>query len=365
MLAGIPDGSVIDLLVISHFDHDHVNGLDHLSAEIRTRGINVRRVWAPILGKIEALYAAASTPAPTPWYLQLLDDPRGQLSELFEGAEVTFITPDGAPILLGESDGGPAEEPITVIPAPGTRGIAVQAGPSGNVELLWEIQPYVVPSTLVGAQTVAQAVQKAIGKRIDQCTLDDLRKIAADTDLKKAFHDAVMQHHRLPATQRASSSRTGANLSTLCLYSGPVSPYQWCHFRRGWAPTATNPAAIPIAPAWLGTGDAGLKDMRDVQALERGLTASRLDRVGIASAPHHGSRLDSGAPLWDALPNVRKVTIEGDVPAGGRGQVHPHVPVLTELKRRNLHVHVAASPGTPASPPVTAGDFNWTDKRIR
>src|SRR5690606_32217586 len=156
---------------------------------------------------------------------------------------------------------------------PGSRGITVQAGTSGGAERLWEFQPYVVPSALVGAKSVAQAVKGLIGKPAKQCTFADLEKIAADQSLKDKFHKEVENHHKLRTTSRVSTSRTGANMSSLCLYSGPVSPYQWCRFRGGWKSAKSTPSAIPIAPSWLGTGDAGLKTKKAVQALEKGLTS--------------------------------------------------------------------------------------------
>ena len=61
MLSDVADGSTIDLLVISHFDRDHVNGLDHLAAKLVKKQIQVARVWAPVLTKIEADSSAGGT----------------------------------------------------------------------------------------------------------------------------------------------------------------------------------------------------------------------------------------------------------------------------------------------------------------
>lgn len=362
MLGGVADGSTIDLLVISHFDRDHVNGLEYLAAELDRRGIHVTRVWAPVLTKIEALYAIAAsglTNAARQAHAAFVNDPFGQLTGLFSSAEITQIEPSDQPIPLAQTGVDtidPDFSDITLRSASGGRGLV--AGPSGTShgEALWELQPYVVESTLVGAKTLSGSIRKLLGKSTEECSVDDLIAITNDASLLNKFHSAVARHHgQTDPKRRTSSARNGPNLSSLCVYSGPVSPYDWCHFRRGWAPVASTPHAIPIAPAWFGTGDAGLLEPHQVNAMRTALTPSRLDRVGISSAPHHGSRHDSGAALWDALPNARRVTIEANHLMGGTGNTHPHKRVLAELAVRNLVVHTSSD----------GRDFHWSDKRIR
>lgn len=368
MLRDVTGGSTIDLLVVSHFDKDHVNGLEHLAAEFRRRHIKVTKVWMPMLTKIEALFAITA-PVPTDdaqldptdeAYAGFVYDPVGRLTALFPGAEATQIPPNEEPVPLAPSGAGTEDAPaggnIILTAAPGGRGLVASSSASPAGEALWEFQPYVIESTLVGANALSSSVHQLLGKPVEQCSLDDLIKIANNRTLRGSFHSAVRQHHmNLKSGTRTSSARTGPNLSTLCVYSGPVSPYDWCSFRKGWSPVSTTPQAIPIAPAWFGTGDAGLLGSQHVDAMRTALTQSRLDRVGISSAPHHGSHYDSGAPLWDALPNVRWVTIEADNILGGAGHKHPHTQVLNQLATRNLTVHFSNS----------GNDFQKRDKRIR
>lgn len=365
MLNGVDKKSTIDLLVISHFDQDHVNGLNVLSAELEKKKINVARVWAPALTKIEALFAITTsdlTDGPEQEsYATFLDDPNERFRELFgRDVEVTPITPDNEPIPLSPGGAGNADAggggQIILTAAPGARGLVARPGPAPTSEALWEFQPYVVESTLVGAGAVSAAVGKIIGKPVEKCSLADLIRLAKDKVFLKAFHAAVKQHlGSLKRGTRTSSSRTIPNLSTLCVYSGPISPYDWCRFRGGWSPVDATGRAIPIAPAWFGTGDAGLERLQHVDAMRIALTQSRLDRVGITSAPHHGSHRDSGSPLWDALPNVRWVTIEADNLTGGTRHHHPHTQVLANLATRNLNVHICAA----------SRDFSWSEKGIR
>lgn len=375
MLDQVPAASTIDLLVISHFDRDHINGLYHLAAELKKRQINVAYVWAPVLSKVEALYAitkAAGSGVNLATYAALLHNPAASLGDMFDGAEVSLIPANNEPISLPPTQGPidretddqrpDDDEEVMLTSAPTGRGLFARPTgnlqPTGNLvsEVLWEIQPYVVPSVLTGAHAVAQTVRAMLGKPVEDCTLKDLLLLSSNPTLRNNFHDAVLAHHRgLLSASRISSARTGSNLSSLCVYSGPASPYDWCHFRKGWLPLTENPNAVPIAPAWLGTGDAGLGRSQDVDGLRDAFTQSRLDRVGIASVPHHGSHLDSAAELWDALPNARFVTIEAHNRTGGKGNAHPHLQVLNELWARGLPLHVCTD----------GDDFVHTDKRIR
>jgi hypothetical protein len=384
MLSEVPDASVIDLLVVSHFDQDHVNGLALLSTEFQRHRITVGRIWAPVLTGIDALVVAArSAPEQRAGVAAFLADPSGTLATLFPGTEVLLLPPstDAIPTIepsndsadpdpdpdpdpdadteKDDSDGDEGAVEVTLVDEVAGAGLKIRAANIGRPavdEPLWELQPYISESSLHGATNVQGVVSAKLGKPIHECTLADVLALMTDRAFMKQFNAAVKAHHAKAARgSRASSARTGPNLSTICLYSGPVSPYDWCRYRRGWDGIGVAPEAVPIAPSWLGTGDAGLAGAQHVDAMRDVLGQSRLDRVGVASVPHHGSRLDSGAPLWDALTSLRRVTIEAAHQVGGQGNHHPHAPVLRELRSRRLKVHVA----------VDRADFHSYDRRIR
>ncbi len=348
MLEDVPRGSRIDLLVISHFDSDHVNGLVHLIAELRTKQIQVKKVWAPVLTRIEAILgvAVATTNGLRRGrlreYATLVADPVGRLSELLGDENVVeLLPPDAEPIPLSPSGGGVEDAgDIVLTPAPNGRGIVARSGQSAASEVLWEFRPYVIESTLIQAEALSDILGGAFGRPVDEWTVDEMIEFATHVDhkdLRMEFHHAVKTQER-PLIPKRSRPSTGANLSSICLYSGPASPYDWCRFRGGWLPVMETPEAIPIAPAWLGTGDAALLEKQHVDNMSGILTQSRLDRVGISSAPHHGSEFDSGADLWNVLPGVRVVTIEAKSRTSGPNRHHhPHQGVLDELDTRNLN----------------------------
>lgn len=85
------------------------------------------------------------------------------------------------------------------------------------------------------------------------------------------------------------------------------------------------------------------------------LGQSRLDKVGVASVPHHGSRFDSDTLLWDGLTSLQRVTIESAHRIGGSGNHHSHTSVPGELNSRRLKLQIA----------VDWADFHSYDRRPR
>ncbi len=81
----------LDLLVISHFDQDHMNGVDHLLKN----GIIPQTVVIPYVTASERLMLAIADPDAPPWYLQFLRNPVGYLLE--GGVGNIFVIRGGEP----------------------------------------------------------------------------------------------------------------------------------------------------------------------------------------------------------------------------------------------------------------------------
>ncbi|RCS92493.1 MBL fold metallo-hydrolase [Brevibacterium aurantiacum] len=368
-------GADIDLLVISHFDQDHINGLTHLASALRQRGIQVKRVWAPLLTPLERLELIVIVEndegQPSDADRRMILDPEDEISELFPDAETQLLEPNTgeapptppAPIAVDDGEGG--NQSVAKVDGPRKQSIFVQSNTINSPEILWEVCPFVTASTLNSSVQVETAVRAVLHKSPRDCTIYDLKKIASDTVLLDDFRKAVLIEHKkngLPSS-RGLGGGTGHNLSSVCVYSGPVAPYSW-NRNRGWglknplAPLQT-PWPPPIAPSWLGTGDAVFARSFQVDEMKAVLGAGRIDRVGVMSAPHHGSTGDCCAALWNGFANLEIVTLEGDhkmgTAKGRRG--HPHAQVLADLTSNNLPYRVVTRD------PVDK--FELTDKRHR
>ncbi|KAK0341109.1 hypothetical protein LTR94_027780, partial [Friedmanniomyces endolithicus] len=119
-----------------------------------------------------------------------------------------------------------------------------------------------------------------------------------------SFHDKVRvkkERQRMVTEHRTAVSRAYAwtfgnkNETSLSLYSGPANP------EKAGAVYRNLPEHPTARVGWLGTGDAGLKEVaavRDFQAYYR----DELDWVTAFMLPHHGSahNFDPAIPVVDA-----------------------------------------------------------------
>lgn len=361
----------IDLLAISHFDNDHINGLNYLSQALKARKITVEKTWAPLLSPLETLFALARNdwvadrhsederlPGDGATTDAIVARPAETLTELFPDTEVQLVGPNETPTPLppappmtaldeASSDSERSNTPATKFDSNPLR-IHVSATVKRSDEQLWEILPYLNPSTYKASQSFSTTIGSIIGKPASECTLDDVRALTSNTLLLGRFYKMTKDNHVSAGYKRTrgQGGATLSNLPSLCVYSAPTAPYAWnrnrkANFRKDLKRIGFTPFAFPIAPGWLGTGDAAFSTKPQVDDLAHAIKPNRLDRIGQASAPHHGSRLDCCPALWDAMPNLGIVTFEGNgVTTSNRS--HPHKVVVDSISTRGLYSHIAS-----------------------
>lgn len=382
------DKDMVDLLAISHYDADHINGLSYLAEALKKKDVKVKEIWAPFLTSSQKLQvilgsrdgggnSPTSSGGTDPIVANIAWDPVTYLSEYFPSAEVRLIEP-GAEPPPSPSEAGrdlPQKQPgEVVLEHEEPKGRIVLAGKGGggqssSLEVLWEIVSYVN----FAADHAKNIVKSLILKKFNILTLDDLdltqiHALVQDKAFKAKFNTEVKAALSSAGVSHSSKGRyrTPANISSLCLYSSLADPYTWNRFRQAGGTQVANagaqgsaglaPWSVPIPPAWLGTGDAPLAMQQSVDALVSHLGRVRMDRVGIISVPHHGSKYDSGPALWSAIPNVKIAVFEtsynGQVSRGSR---HPHATVVAEIRGVGVADEYA----------IASNPFIWRDTRRR
>lgn len=346
----------IDLLSISHFDYDHINGLDYFARSCRRAGVPVNRIWAPLLPLADRIVLALQVPTSSrvrSSLVQVILDPEGALPSLLPDAEVELFPPSEESIplqpevvLTEGGDESEGESDLQVGPPSLGPGLVMATTRLAVPEEVWETRPYVTAQTGRAALVVEPLVRKFLNKPLGQCTPADLHSIWRNS-LVKNFKQAIATELRASGapTVRGKGGATAHNHSSLCLFSGPTDPHSWFHNRPvSWIYSRSTSPTVwrgRVAPGWVGTGDAPLSTRPHVDALVARFGAPRLAQVGVASVPHHGSKFDSGPALWSALPAVRYATIEADnaVAAPG-GNAHPHQSVVTDLSLAGIQSNV-------------------------
>lgn len=319
----------IDTLYLSHFDYDHVNGLEKLSEELAPE-IQIVKIVIPFLTPEQQLATIASQNLEySTLYVDLVLSPTETLGELFPGAEVEILAPSEANELSGEVD-FPSN-------SPGSMGIRSDSAEPGSSGVLWEVIAYAQPDVPAKAQEFWKKVQDrglAPGKNLDTATIR-----------------VLLKNHRAALRRLANEvlGADGSNSSSIVLYSAPARGFEVkCFIRRNdrkvpWDQLPANARHWWTRNSkkfggWLSTGDARLETNSGVSRLVRGLGVQRPERVTVIAAPHHGSKNNSSTHLWQAFPNATCVTVH----ATGKSSHHPSPQVVKEVEKQQRTWFVVA-----------------------
>jgi hypothetical protein len=312
----------LDLLFISHAHYDHVSGLEKLlGSETDDR---VDTVVLPMMSELERLIAFARSlndgaGTPTQFYAEFIVDPVEALSRRFGPRQIILLRRAGgsAPEGPGDPDApnGPSwprvDEPAAdARPAPigmklvgrgvasrvaGPQIAATSTGSGGKTHVfemddtiglaasisshrIWLLSAYVDPAIISGKV----AFQNALQWSLNLTSAAALKTVLASREGRLRL--VLKERKALVAAYSALASNL--NLTSLCLYSGPLDSHQddFWHLHASqlcfWAPSPRV--------AWLGTGDA---DLQTKKRLDQFLAFYRplLGRVATLALPHHGS----------------------------------------------------------------------------
>ena len=294
----------IDLVVLSHLDDDHVNGVDDLLGACR-----VDTVVLPYLTAVERVFVAARSSR------------RGRLSATGQDfliapgswlrdhgvARVVFVRvgPEGDGGATGAPDRPPDERrtlddvrrvgidwaavaPPDIAADPTvlqsgdrfmdhTRSMPLVA--DGARALNWVLRSHVHECDARRRAALERAARRALGF----AATADLETALTPDVLRDALRDPKTRDRLVASYSRIWSDR---NLTSLCLYSGPERTPTDGEIRflvrsHLWGPRA--------GIGWLGTGDAALAQAGRRNSLVHHL-GTCAQNVGTLCLPHHGSR---------------------------------------------------------------------------
>ncbi len=345
-LKGGADGP-LDLLVLSHFDRDHISGVIELLTEIGAKTLLLP--WAPLWHRM--LMAIQLGIGTSEEIFQFFVDPVVYLSAMAGDGlgDVIFVLPaDGeGPTEPGEADPGSFD------PDGGLRISFDKEDPNADhpdewfiyamktehqvrflkrnsaitVMSLWEFVPYNDPTT--GPPNPESFANK----------VNELRPILLSTDLTDMADAFEALRVLYFATFRSSKKRN--NLS-LFVYAGTIG--QW-DAETNVTPSSRwhrlfqlYPPALPRASIFY-SGDGDLRRPIDWSRIQHTLGLQRLGSISILQVPHHGAESNWHIGLAAAIdPQFSIISSDPD-----RGQTyHPHPEVLRDLWK-NFPVQVDQS----------------------
>lgn len=304
----------LDILFVSHFDADHVNGLERLFAGIDGVPTKVRMVVAPYLGPMNSLAVIArelQIGKGGAKFVQAVSDPSGYFGE--KGVEtLVLVKPDQPPPDLPEghlTSPAPTLPPAPPSPSKDDR-IGVEfIGPDGKAQ---DIGPFDLNGEMriVHADPGSFFEVSAPGRWLNWVFVphayqwDSNTKHIADQATKlfgmdpamPGFEEALIGRLRTQeGLRRVKQLYVGlnSNSTSMSVYVGPRSDW----VERSVYAEPTRP------PGWLLTGDAPL-NKRDAFAAWKYSFASFASSVGRMMLPHHGAKRNFNVELARVTPKA-------------------------------------------------------------
>lgn len=358
----------LDLLCISHFDQDHVNGVGDLLP-----GLHIGTVVLPYCSNLERLILGSRSPSSDPDFHQFLGNPVAFLLERAASIQQIIIvggpSDDQPPLDLPDRPpniDGPAEPPrregwmfkplerpeeasericdTATLLAAQTRGTAVYHAPTSFYGLAvspirvanWEFSFFHKPINPVSIQAIKLQVADV---------LRSIKRKDPDIDLTGILSDEAIQKRIRNAYEVGlkAAGRTGESINTtsLCVYSGPVlDQLTGSKILSPWPDTLIGEPSgnyccfdfFPDKCSVLYTGDANLKLPQNRTELRDFLSVPRWDHVCVLQVPHHGSRYNWEVGSASDFAHVYSVFCADET---HKGYKHPSREVVLDLIHRD------------------------------
>lgn len=334
-----------DLLYLSHFHEDHVNGLPELFLVTHFKNVII-----PLVPPVDRLYVLAAAVAAgsfiSTWYEDLIADPPSAIRELDPEVNVIEVEPplddDGEgsnsafpgedrPVSQREEEdpeeSGSSEDPELSV---GRRSVLSGRGSRGGVVgwlPVWEWQTMTTKFAGSRREGFLDALAGHMG--VSRAALDALMATPAGVQ-------NIVRSHKDELVDAYDSLFADLNLSSLVLYSGPAVEMKLPgHTHRTRTRVERGEIhAWEIEPGWFGTGDQSMGPWRCKEVTT--FFGSRLARVGSAALPHHGAR-GSFSSAFLGLFGTNVPVLSASVGLATRYE-HPHLDVLLKVSSNGNHV---------------------------
>lgn len=281
----------INLLVLSHFDDDHINGLKKL-----VERFNIRNIIIPYLSTFEKLLFLLGKNIPLNRHAMQTD--LYFLAYLIDGEGNNFLRS----IEEGRIEVISSRSEVTSVPIYLDGELSAQI--DGRYRRFWEFSYFSL------APGDAGKVEEDLIEKFEDNLTEELLQGIENNDIsliyenrsciKDAYKEAVCEvsnnySRKVPKTDPY-------NFSSVILYSGPTQNARYNIFsviKKSLCPIYTYLNGISELYyynnldfsnlGWLGTGDARLRQKKNIAELDRKLEGWRKKLIGTITIPHHGS----------------------------------------------------------------------------
>lgn len=343
--------AVLDLLVLSHLDQDHINGARQLVDKFK-----VRRIVMPYLGPVElALILLQSGPLTAADIHTLLNIAHGgglwgvpvtQIRSGRRNDEGPRIDPDRQNE-EGEEEPAPFahEMPVAVGGAGGWPGVLddtdeAHLQPQGCA--VWRLRFWnrgISPTLAADIATALAAVGMPMAGLQSNATRAEMQALT-DWVLVIANRDAAVREYASvllgvwPHWAASTKALEADNLISIGLYSGPSERVRDCNVVARWEePPTWAPLfhwLVRVQPGWLGTGDAPLGEAACWSDFHQHYS-SELPNTSTVVIPHHGAAPVDGPRFYHAGLNAQPGMVSVISYGVGNTYGHPRTSVIARI----------------------------------
>jgi hypothetical protein len=317
--------SRLDMLFLSHFDRDHIDGTPKLLSG--KYGFQVDTILLPFVDEAERVIAFARAAASegggdgaiSHFFKNMIIDPVVTLQEFGPRQIIQVADSEGNGPIDGNSSDAPlsndhdahlswklvaenseTKKSLKIYRIPSNdksevfvvRNAAVSVlDRSGGFE--WRLKPWVKPANPLNVALFYDTAEQELGW--DAGSFVSRMKNRID-------RYNVVTSERTKLARAYTKAFTDKNLTSMCLYSGPAKP----DTLEALTIEPFLPCSCKTKIGWMGTGDAHLKEDADIDQFEQ-FYQREIDYVSSFCFPHHGSiensnpdRLVSNADNWIA-----------------------------------------------------------------
>lgn len=297
-LSGDPE---IDLLFISHFDADHINGVKHLNPKI---------IVLPFLSKEQIFVLETyNKVAGRTYYMDLIENP----SSVFPEAQIIRVMPEGFERNINPLDETPVSNDRVISLSDNLAGLPKNIKSNTTLKVLeeWEYIPF-NPNWEKYAEKFKEKVEKEL-----------------DWQLLNSNNNGKYVKKYLSVLKTIYDSMGSKNLHSLILYSNSLRPNEIKLI--SYSNRSPWDSYYPVKSGCIYFGDA-LIEKEWLNGWFKKLTEQRTMNVGMMQVPHHGSYLSKGELILKSdvkFPNFIFCIISvAEVSQYG----HPSTDVIQKLK---------------------------------
>jgi hypothetical protein len=295
-------GDKLDLLIISHFDQDHVNGVDKL-----LNGIRCDKIIIPYYDKIERLLLYAVSDRTDDLYRQFLADPIGYFDERYDIGEI---------IVVGEPDEG-SETIENLVPITPRNKLSLE----NLKKIIDELKDINLKGTSIVEYPMIYGTTKAkklkVSHLTEPYTLDiafwefvfHLKKID-DPNLVKKFRDdvnTILETDNIAIKDLFDKDSTNSlrkyykelagdvNSTSLVTYHGPLFEVDKIKYIKNcemikYGGSLRSDFSLDKKFGTLLTGDINISSKRSHENIIKHLGSEYFDQIRLFQVPHHGSK---------------------------------------------------------------------------